>query len=939
MPVARVLRATAHLGLTTRLLLASGLALVVGGGALLVALTRDDAARFQAELELRADDELGAILPLIADQAVIGDHAVIERLLATRARNRHVETIEWTQPRGASLRLYGNVRVSAAPTWFVRWVGLKAPRQRQTLQIGGVAYGTVSVAMSAAPSLDHLWRGTRTGAAILGAAAVANMLLVFALLRVGLRPLRALNKGTQRLGAGVTDVRVEVTGPPEMRQTIRVFNHAAAMIEQLHHSLRAQQRALEEARDALESRVNERTAELALNNCELEAQIARGNELVAHLSVSEERFRMLTALSTDWFWEQDEELRFVQITEGAHNCGGIPREAHVGKRRWELPHTEIAGGDWAPHRLMLDARQPFRDVLLRRTVLGDERWVLVSGAPRFAAGDGRFLGYRGVARDVTEDKDAELALIAARDTADAASRAKSEFLANMSHEIRTPMNGILGMSSMLLDCELGAREKHFATTMQRSAVALLKVINDILDFSKIEAGKLDLEEVDFDLRALLDESLQAFASAADAKGIELAGDAATAVPGFARGDPGRIRQVLSNLIGNAIKFTARGEVVVDVDAVEEDAASLLLRFTVRDSGIGIDTEAQQRIFDPFVQADGSTTRRYGGTGLGLTISRQLVAMMAGSIGVTSQRGQGSSFWFTARVGRSAQSGATAALLAGRRVLVVDDSATNLEILEHQLAAAGMRACGATDAREALRQLAAAPLPFDVAILDVHMPGLDGLALAERIRSDTRFDALRIVMLSSIGRDLPRERLQELDIGGWLTKPVGAAALRRVLEQALGGAAPPSGLGALDEVFEGRVLLAEDNEVNRMVGISMLESFGLEVDVARDGREALALSGRRHYDLLLMDCQMPEMDGFAATAAIRARDGNAERCVIVAVTAHAMEGDRERCFAQGMDDYLAKPFLRGELARMLQRWLPQGRALEAMTLAGELDANG
>jgi two-component system sensor histidine kinase/response regulator len=663
----------------------------------------------------------------------------------------------------------------------------------------------------------------------------------------------------------------------------------------------------------------DRSDELVRRNLELGAEIERCNALCADLSASEERFRTLTRLSSDWFWEQDSECRFVQITEGAHSTGGIPREAHVGKTRWELPHTEVAGGDWAPHRAVLARREPFRDLLLRRTVPGNERWVLVSGAPRLAA-DGTFLGYRGVARDVTKEKEAELALIATRDAADAASRAKSEFLANMSHEIRTPMNGILGMAGLLLDGAVSARDRHYASTMQRSAIALLQVINDILDFSKIEAGMLDVEELDFDLRSLLDETLQIFASAADAKGIELAVHVDVEVPGFVRGDPGRIRQVLSNLIGNAIKFTAQGEVVVEVGAAV-GIDDTLLRIAVRDTGIGIDAELCQRIFEPFTQADGSTTRRYGGTGLGLAISRQLVHMMGGEIGVTSTLKVGSRFCFTLRVGRSAEGGAVLApVLAGHRVLVVDDNPTNLEILQCQLASGAMFAHGVCSAAEALEILATASPPFDVTILDVHMPGTDGMALAERIRSQRRFDALRIVMLSSISCDLPRKRLARLDISGSLTKPVGAVQLFRVIEQAL-GATPACAPAPTPVRFRGRVLLAEDNDVNRLVGVSILELLGLQVDVAADGSEAVALSARSRYDLLLMDCHMPGMDGFAATAAIRASERGGDACVIVAVTALAMDGDRERCLAAGMDDYLAKPFLREDLVSMLGRWLP------------------
>jgi PAS domain S-box-containing protein len=919
-----------RIGLTARLLLASGLALGVGAGVLLATLTAAEGTRFQADLRLRAHGELAAIAPLITDPAVLGDHAAIRRLLGAQLLGPHVDAIDWTDRHGGLLHEVDTPRSSSAPAWFMHIAGIEAPRITKELYVDGLRHGSLGVQMSAVSTLDHLWSTFRTGAAVLAAGLTANLLLVLLLLRAGLHPLAALSRGTQRLGSGDYSVRVEPAGPPEVRGLIEAFNRTASMIETLHIAAQGQQRAVEEARSALESHVAERTAELAGKNRQLHDEIARRNALVADLTTSEERFRMLTALSSDWFWEQDAELRFVQITEGAHNTGGIPREAHAGKTRWELPYTEIAGGDSGPHQAELAARKPFRNLLLRRTVPGDERWVLVSGAPRFGE-DGAFLGYRGVSRDVTQEKQAELALIAARDSADAASRAKSQFLANMSHEIRTPMNGILGMAGLLLDADLPVREKHFAHTMQRSAVALLQVIGDILDFSKIEAGKLDLEEVDFDLHGLLDETLQTFASAADGKGIELAGDVASEVPAFARGDPGRIRQVLSNLVGNAIKFTWDGEVVVDVVVAGSSAHDLLVRVEVRDTGVGIDASVCERIFDPFTQADGGTTRRYGGTGLGLTISRQLVQMMGGEIGVASRVGVGSTFWFTLRLGRSAQRHIEpAAVLAGRRVLVVDDSETNLEILQHQLTSGGMIPRGASDAASALERLTDDAAEFDLAILDVHMPGLDGLALAERIRGWRRFDALRLVMLSSVGHDLPRDQLEQLDIGGWLTKPVGAAQLLRVLERVL-GAAPvmlPRGQD-VEQRFQGRVLLAEDNEVNQLVAVSMLESFGLAVDIAADGREAVLLSAHRRYDLMLMDCQMPEMDGFAATAAIRARERDAERCVIVAITAHAMDGDRERCLAGGMDDYVAKPFQRDDLARVLRRWVPQATALEAV----------
>ena len=800
-------------------MLISGLALILGGGAVLAAFAVRDAAALQAALQARAQEEADALVPLIVEPAALGNNAAIQQILAARTRAKSIHVIEWIDRRGAAVRSAVASTQSVAPAWFQRALAVEPPTVQHDVWAGGRSQGRLSVRMTAAPALDHVWGSFETGAAILSAALLANLLLILAVLRVGLRPLLILNRGTQRLGAGDYDVRVEPTGPPEMRETINVFNRAARMIQGLHQSLQRQQRALEMARDELESRVARRTAELAQANLALHVEVAERAAALRDLMQSEERFRMLTTLSADWFWEQDAELRFVQISEGEHNTGGITRAAHIGKKRWELPDTQIADNDWEPHKALLAARQPFRDLLLRRTVPGGIRHVLASGAPHYGP-DGAFAGYRGIGRDVTHEKQAEFALIAARDAADAASRAKSEFLANMSHEIRTPMNGILGMAGLLLETRLEPQQAQFARTMQRSAVALLKVLNDILDFSKIEAGKLDLEEHDVDLRALVGETLQVFSSAAESKGLALGLDIDARVPGMLRGDSGRIRQVLSNLIGNAIKFTAAGEVAVSlaVEPGSENDRELSLRVGVRDTGIGVAPDALDRIFDAFSQADGSTTRQYGGTGLGLTISRQLVRMMGGEIGVASQIKRGSQFWFTLRLRRVALAAASSSLRGG---------------------------------------VSADPAPRgDPAPIQPH--------------------------------------------------------------------------------FKGHVLLVEDNDVNQLVAGLMLESFGLQVDVAADGMAAVAATAQTRYDLVLMDCQMPGIDGFAATAAIRRRERPAERCTIVALTAHAMQGDRDRCLAAGMDDYLTKPIDREQLIAVLARWIAQPAALEAMTVTADLD---
>ncbi len=676
------------------------------------------------------------------------------------------------------------------------------------------------------------------------------------------------------------------------------------------------------------------------------------------LHKSEARFRSLLQTMAEGVVMQGEDGQIVFANDAACEILGITQDEMLGRTVTD-PRWRTIGEDGEefpkqnyPATVTLRTGRPLRNV-----VMGVHRpddtlvWISINSQPLIDPGEDKPHAVVVTFHDISERKRAELRLhytnqrlqealrraeeLAAQ--AEQANRAKSEFLANMSHEIRTPMNGVIGMTGLLLETELSEEQRRYVETIRSSGEALLTIINDILDISKIEAGKLELETTDFDLIELLDDFVATLAVKAQEKKLEFICAADPETPRHLRGDPGRLRQVLTNLTANALRFTEQGEVSVRVTPVQSTEHNVTLRFVVRDTGIGIPQEKLPMIFEKFVQVDASTTRRYGGIGLGLTISKRLVELMGGKIGVESEPGKGSTFWFVVTLPRQAATEQRLDLpdtLHGIRVLIVDDNATNREILHAQLSAWGMAPDEAESGHAALQKLEEAwraGKPYRLAILDMQMPEMDGLMLGRTIRSDERYRSLELIMMSSMGQEGEARVIRQNGFAAYLIKPVRHSDLFNTLRQTLIQSAAHAGetKPAIPKLLRSnvRVLVAEDNAVNQQVALGILRRMGAHAEVVGSGAESIEALRQAPYDIVLMDVQMPDMDGLEATQRIRSGEAG-ERCMhipIIAMTAHALQSDRDRCLAAGMNDYVSKPVKPQELHQVLEKWLTRVNA--------------
>jgi two-component system, sensor histidine kinase and response regulator len=772
--------------------------------------------------------------------------------------------------------------------------------------------GTIFIETDQADLTDRLIGFAVIAFLVLLVSLAVAFLLSSRLQRVISGPIRALADTATLVSTNENySLRATKSSEDEIGFLFDQFNKMLERIQQRDHALR-------KVHDELELRVDERTRELQKEVAERrQAEIALENQKIFLNSLIENNPVAIVAV--------DSQVCVQMCNPAFENLFLYRQKEILGRPLGDLITTPEIRDDFTP-----ETEKQIHRVTRRARSDGSLVDVEILAVPLSV--HGQITGRLALFQDVTERKRVEEAMQRAKEAAEAANRAKSEFLANMSHEIRTPMNGILGMTELVLDTELDKEQRNYLNLAKVSADSLLSLINDILDYSKIEAGKLEIEAIDFNLGNCLGDTMKTLSLRAHQKGLELAFEIEPDVPDPLIGDPGRLRQILVNLVGNAIKFTERGEVVLHVESTSRTEDSIRLHFTVADTGIGVAADKQAAIFEAFQQADGSMTRNYGGTGLGLTISSRLVELMGGKIWVESELGKGSRFHFTVRYALQKKSVRTVvprdpATLRDMRVLVVDDNATNRQILvkmlEHWHTIPAAVESGAK-AIISLKEGRGIGRTFPLILLDAQMPEMDGFALAEAIKRNPDWRAATVMMLSSAGQRGDAMRCRELGVAAYLTKPVQQAELLDAILTALGTRAKDEvspELVTRHSLRERRsclqILLVEDNAVNQLVALRLLEKCGHSVTIASDGRKALAALEQQPFDLILMDIQMPEMNGWQATQAIRENEKKTGQHIpIVAMTAHAMKGDEEKCIAAGMDLYLTKPVRTQELLAVL-----------------------
>ena len=811
----------------------------------------------------------------------------------------------------------------------------------QTVWLGGEKSGAIAIISDLGALQEKFRQYTGISIIVILLSVLATYLVSSKLLGLITEPILHLAEIAGRVTAKEDyTVRAVARGKDEIGTLIGSFNQ---MLERIQE----RDAALQGAKDELEIRVQARTTEL---------QMEVNERMRAEEALSEERkvLRALIDNVPDFMYVKDAECRFlVANLSVAQQMGAKTPEELLGKTDFDFYPREVAAPFFEDEqRVIRSGQAEVNREEKGLDIKGNLSQVMTTQVP-LRDKNGRVTGLVGIGRDITHLKKVQEEMQMAREAAEAASRAKSEFLANMSHEIRTPLNGVMGMTDLALETELTPEQREYLETVKMSSDSLLTVINDILDFSKIEAGKIDLEDTDFNLRDSLETTLKTLALRADEKGLELMCEVAPEVPEVVRGDSTRLRQIVVNLVGNAIKFTDKGEIAVKVQIESKENGDCMCRFTVADTGIGIPENKRELIFAPFSQADTSTTRKYGGTGLGLTISTRLVQMMGGKIWVESEMGRGSQFHFTVRLGaaeaKEIKLGTVAPpeFLRDVKVLVVDDNRTNCRILEGLLLRWHMKPSLVSGGAQALAELSAAReggKPYRLILTDMHMPDMDGFAMIEEIRRKPELATATIMMLTSAGHRGDAARCQELGVAAYLLKPVRQSELREAVARVLGaqqheGAIPLITRFSLQDAREPdsflSVLLAEDNLVNQRLAVRLLEKRGHRVVVAGTGLEALKALEKESFDLVLMDVQMPEMDGLEATAAIREKEkSTGGHQAVVALTAHAMKGDREKCLAGGMDGYLTKPIRPNELDQLLENYVArhaEGRSVKEHAL--------